>query len=693
MSSITKAPYGSWASPITSDHVVEGGISFRQLAVDGPDLYWVESHPEENGRYAVVRYNLETEETQDILPSNYSARTLVYEYGGASIVAGDGCVYFSNYSPSATGNDQRLFKIEKNVEAVPLTSTPGMRYADGVIDEKRNRLICIREDHTTSARYPITTIAAVDETGEHVLVSGHDFYASPTINPQGTQLAWIAWNFPHMPWDHTELWVADVKEDGSLANHRQISYDFPDTPDPILAGVAFSQPRWSPEGILYFTADRAPASCRNRDDWWSLYRVVNHEIELISSKAPEQVEFSDALWSLGLSTYTFLSETTIIAAYNEQGTWKLASIHTETGDFTVLPVYLSTSSTQETATDFTELHTIQGKIVCIAGSHTLPSSITLFDPASRETKVLKYAQPAAAFEAMLPYFSRPVPITFPTGADGLAEAHAFYYPPTNPQYTGTDGENPPLLIKAHGGPTAAAVPTLSLDIQYFTSRGFAVADMNYRGSTGFGRKYRLSLYRNWGIYDRDDCIHAALYLANSTEPGITIDLDRVVTRGGSAGGYLTLVLATFSSGICRAGASYYGISDLQTLVADTHKFEAEYPWLLVGPPTMHVKEYKMRSPIDNISLLDTPLIFFQGMQDKVVPPAQSEKMFNQLKTNGKPVAMLTFEDEQHGFRIAANIKRALEAELYFYSQILGFTPADPLKPVPIENWPPAAIRI
>lgn len=693
MSSRTKAPYGSWVSPITTDHVVAGGVSFKQIAVDDQHLYWVESRPEENGRYAIVRYNVATGETSDILPAEYSARTLVYEYGGASITTGDGCVYFSNYSTRVADNDQRLFKMQPNGDVTPFTSISGMRYADGVIDKKRNRLLCIREDHTTSARYPITTIAAVNEDGEQILVSGHDFYASPTLNPEGTQLAWIAWNFPHMPWDHTELWVADVNEDGSLANQRQITYDFPDTPDPIMSGVAFSQPRWSPEGILYFAADRAPSGSGNRDDWWSLYRVVNHEIELVSSRAPEQVEFSDALWSLGLSTYTFLSETMIVAAYNESGTWKLASIHTETGEFVPLSVQLSTGDTQEVATDFTELHTIQGKVVCITGSHTLPSSIVLFDPAAGVTKVLKYAQPAANFEAMRPYFSRPVPLTFPTGADGLSEAHAFYYPPTNPNYSGADEEKPPLLIKAHGGPTAAAVPTLSLDVQYFTSRGFAVADMNYRGSTGFGRKYRLSLYRNWGIYDRDDCIHAALYLANSPDLDTTIDLNRVVTRGGSAGGYLTLVLATFSSGICRAGASYYGISDLQTLVADTHKFEAEYPWLLVGPPTMHVKEYQMRSPIDNISLLDTPLIFFQGMQDKVVPPAQSEKMFNQLKTNGKPVAMLTFEDEQHGFRIAANIKRALEAELYFYSQILGFTPADSLKPIPIENWPPSAVRI
>ncbi|WCN36748.1 S9 family peptidase [Aneurinibacillus uraniidurans] len=693
MPSISKAPYGSWVSPITADHVVAGGISFRQIAVDETSVYWVESRPEENGRYAIVRYTLATGETADILPSEFSARTLVYEYGGASIAAEEGIVYFSNYSPTAAHNDQRLFKLEPNKSPTPITSTSGMRYADGVIDKKRNRLICIREDHTTTARYPITTITAIDETGEHVLISGHDFYASPALNPEGTQLAWISWDFPHMPWDHTELWVADIDENGSLHNQRNISYDFRDTPDPIRSGAAFSQPRWSPDGTLYFAVDRAPASYPDRDDWWSLYRFTNNQIELVSSGAPEHVEFSDALWSLGLSTYTFLSETELIAAYNEQGTWKLASIDTGTKTFTPLPITLTANRTEESVTDFTELHAIDGKLVFTAGSHAFPSAIALFDPATQKTTVLKYTQPVTTFESLLPYTSRPIPITFPTGEDGLAEAHAFYYPPTNPAYNGADGEKPPLLIKAHGGPTAATVPVRSLDIQYFTSRGFAVADINYRGSTGFGRKYRLSLYRNWGIYDRDDCINAALYLANSPDPKMTIDINRVVTRGGSAGGYLTLVLATFSSGICRAGASYYGISNLQTLIEDTHKFEAEYPWLLVAPPTTHVKEYQMRSPIDNIPLLDTPMIFFQGLQDKVVPPAQSEKMFNQLKANGKPVAMLTFADEQHGFRIAANIKRALEAELYFYSQILGFKPADPLQPVPIENWPPAAVQI
>ena len=709
------APCGSWSSKITSDMVVKGTISFTDLTTDGDDIYWVERRPEQNGQYVVVKYS--AGEQTDITPNGFSARTIIYSYGGSAVTVSKGSVYFSNYDTVnfPQTNDQRLFRQTPGKVPKPLTPLVAMRYGDAVVHH--DRLICVREDHTLKKDgYPIVAIVAISldgETEEKVLISGDDFYSSPTISPDGSKIAWLSWNFPRMPWDSNELWVADIDVDGSLKNQRKIAGDTsrlnPD--EAIISKIlnrsvktvseqllsqpqALFQPQWSPDGKnLYFVSDL--------NNWWNIYRCNVEEkclvAEMITVNAPSETEFGVPQWNLGMSTYICLPHNRLVASYTKSGRWYLALIDTQSKEFKEITVKFNDTLEIEVTYLSHVKATASGKVVFIGGAYNYPSSIILFDPNTGNSEVLKPAMNnySTLLSEINEYLSPPSEVKF-TGTNPSEKSYAFNYYPTNPAYCVPDDEKPPLLIVAHGGPTAATTTTLNLIIQYFTSRGFSVADVNYRGSTGYGRPYRLSLYEQWGIYDRDDCVNCAKYLAKekTKESDHLIDFERVIIRGGSAGGYLTLVVATYTD-LCKAGASYYGISDLITLVKDTHKFEAQYPYELVCPypsepdifSVQEKKIYMMRSPIYALDLLNTPLIFFQGTEDPVVPPEQSQKMVKAIKDKGQPVAYKEYEHEQHGFRIAQNVKNALELEFNFYSQILGFKPADELPPVNIYNQP------
>jgi dipeptidyl aminopeptidase/acylaminoacyl peptidase len=641
------ALYGSWKSPITADLIVSESIGLGQVAIEGADVYWLEGRPAEGGRNVIVRRTPDGQ-TSDITPPPFNVRTRVHEYGGGDFLIVDGNVYFSNFA------DQRLYRANAGKEPQPVTPEVALRYADGVFDHSRNRIICVREDHTEPKREADNTIASLDlESGvghgpicDRVLVSGHDFYAAPRLSPDGAHLAWLAWNHPNMPWDGTELWVGEMHADGSLSHAERIA-----------GGIDESifQPEWSPDGTLYFVSDRT--------GWWNLYRSRDEQVEpLIEMEA----EFGLPQWVFGMRTYAFESAQRIICAYTQQGTWQLASLDTKTR---------KRENIETPYTSISEVHAAPGRVIFHGGSPTEPTSIVQLDLAAGQIEILRRSSTIAVDAS---YLSPPRAIEFPT-ENGLT-AHAFFYPPRNRDYAAPPDELPLLLVFSHGGPTGATSSTLRLGVQYWTSRGFAVLDVNYGGSTGYGRAYRQRLEGQWGVVDVDDCVNGARHLAALGE----VDGGRLIIRGGSAGGYTTLCALTFRD-VFRAGASHYGIGDLEALAKETHKFESRYLDRLVGPYPEERELYVARSPINFTSRLSCPVIFFQGLEDQVVPPDQAERMVEALRKKGVPVAYLPFEGEQHGFRRAENIKRSMEAELYFYSRIFGFELAEAVEPVEIEN--------
>ncbi len=636
------AQYGSWKSPITSDLIVSATIGLGQIAIDGDDICWVETRPAEKGRYVVVK-RAPDGHTADLTPTPFNARTRVHEYGGGSFVVSDGVIWFSNFA------DQRLYRKDAGAEPLAITPEAELRYANGEIDCFRHRMICVREDHTVAGSEAVNTIVSLplDGAGEQrVIVSGNDFYSSPRLSPDGSRLAWLAWNHPNMPWDGTELWVAEVQEDSSLANAFRIA-----------GGVDESifQPEWSPAGELHFVSDRT--------GWWNLYRWRDGRVEAL---CPMQAEFGLPQWVFGMSTYAFESDDRIVCVYIERGFSQLAILDTGTGE-------LETVETPYTKIEGLRAKT--GQVVFIAASPVEATSIVSFDSNTRQFETLRRS---SELTINADYISVPQAVEFP--AENGGASHAFFYPPRNRDFTAPEGERPPLLVMSHGGPTAATNPALRLSVQYWTSRGIAVLDVNYGGSTGYGRAYRERLSGRWGIVDVDDCVNGAKYLA---EQGL-VDGDRLAITGGSAGGYTTLCALTFRD-VFKAGASHYGVSDLEALEVDTHKFESRYTHKLVAPYPERADLYRERSPIHHTNRLSAPVIFFQGLEDRIVPPNQAEMMVNALRAKGLPVAYITFEGEQHGFRQAANIKRALDGELYFYSRVFGFDLADQVEPVPIEN--------
>ncbi len=637
------APFGSWKSPITSDLIVSGSVGLSQPCFDGDDIYWIEMRPTEGGRNVIVKRDA-AGVCADINPQPLNARSRAHEYGGGDYVLSNGVVYFSNFA------DQRIYRAGDAPEPTPMTSELDVRYADARIDTNSNRLICVREDHTGSGE-AISSIASLDLNEQsgigQVLVQGNDFYSSPKVSPDGTHLAWLTWNHPNMPWDGCELWVGEVAADGTLSATRWVAGG---------AHESIFQPEWSPDGVLYFASDR--------NGWWNLQRIAaDGEIEIV---CPFKGELGMPQWVFGMSSYAFASENLIVCSHIEQGISSLGVLD------------LSTRNLKDVDCPFTDIQYLwasNGFAVFRAGSPTEVASISRLNLENSSIETLRRSHDLEVFPS---YFSIPRPIEFPTEA-GLT-AHGFFYPPQNPDYRGPVNERPPLIVKSHGGPTSSATTTLSLMIQYWTSRGFAALDVNYGGSTGYGRQYRERLNKKWGIVDVDDCVNGARYFADRGE----VDADRLVITGGSAGGYTTLCALTFRDRF-KAGASHFGVSDAEALARDTHKFESRYLDGLLGPYPERRDIYVERSPINFADRLSCPVIFFQGLEDKVVPPDQAEKMVEAIRSKGIPVSYVAFEGEQHGFRHAKNIKRALDGELYFYSRVFRFELAEPVEPVEIAN--------
>ena len=635
-------PYGSWRSPISSDLIVQGAVGLKNTAIDDGDAYWLEGRPGEGGRNVVV-HRTSDGTTRDVNPQPLNARTRVHEYGGGDFLVRDGTVFFSNF------DDQRLYSVSPGGEPRPLTAEPDHRYADMALDGARNRLISVREDHSGTGE-PVNELVGIDLTNgaEQVLVSGNDFYSSPRPSPDGQSLAWLSWNHPNMPWDGTELWVADLDEDGMPTAMEQVAGG----PDESVF-----QPEWSPEGTLHFVSDRT--------GWWNLYRVSGGAVEPL---CPMEAEFGLPQWAFGMSSYAFLSPARIVCALVERGVFRLAVLDTASGELAEIETPYSTVGSLRSDPDF-------GTVLFLAGSSTEPSSVVRLDAETGRREVLRRS---SDLEVDPGYLSVPETVEFPT--KGGLTAHGFFYPPANRDYAAPGGELPPLLVHSHGGPTAMTTATLDLSTQYLTSRGFAVLDVNYGGSTGYGREYRRRLDGMWGVVDVDDCAGGARYLA---ERGL-VDGGRLMIAGGSAGGYTTLCALAFRD-VFAAGASHFGVSDAEALAKETHKFESRYLDALIGPYPERADLYRERSPIHHTEGLSCPVVFFQGLEDEVVPPNQAETMFEALRDKGLPVAYVPFEGEQHGFRRAENIKRALEGELFFYSQVFGFDLADDIEPLRVEN--------
>ncbi|MGH8579752.1 MAG: S9 family peptidase [Gammaproteobacteria bacterium] len=639
------ASFGAWRSPITSKLIVTKMVKLLEPRIVGDEIYWIEIRPEEQGRYVIVRCSADGT-PQDVIAALLSARSRVHEYGGGSYVIDDKGIFCSNFA------DQRIYHVcpRSQAELEPITCPESYRYADPVIDRARGRLICVREDHTRPEREPSNTVVAIDLDAEgagqdRILVSGADFYAAPRLSPDGHRLAWLCWNHPNMPWDGTELWIAALDASG-----------VPREPTRIAGGrdESILQPEWS-EDSVYFLSDRSA--------WWNLYRWQDGRIEPLIEK---QAEFGDPPWMFGQSSYAVASAESIIAAYRSAGRSHLALLNTGTGEVEEIP------------TPYTEISYLRvdgGRVVFLGSSPIEFPAIVMLDLTTRKFTVLRRG---SDIELDAAYVSAAQPIEFPT-EKGLT-AYAFFYRPKNRDYTGPEGARPPLIVMSHGGPTSSADSGLNLGIQYWTSRGIAVLDVNYGGSSGFGRAYRRRLDGQWGMTDVDDCINGARYLA---ERG-WVDKDRLAIRGGSAGGYTTLSALAFRN-VFKAGASHYGVSDLEALAKETHKFESRYLERLIGPYPQMKQRYRQRSPIHAVERLSCPAIFFQGLEDRVVPPDQAEKMVQALRHKQLPVAYLAFPGEQHGFRQAETIERVLDAELYFYASVFGFELADPVEPVVIEN--------
>jgi dipeptidyl aminopeptidase/acylaminoacyl peptidase len=635
--------YGAWKSPISSSMVASGGIAFeRPIVLDRDSIYWVESRPVEGGRSVIVRWSPQ-EGTVDVTPSAFNVRTRVHEYGGGAFTVESGTVYFSNFV------DQRLYRQDPGAEPDAMTPPNALRYADAIVDSRRRRIICVCEDHTDAGDEVVNSLVGIGLDGGGLsqrLIFGNDFYSSPRLSPDGSRLAWLTWNHPRMPWDSAELWVGEIMGDGSIARAMR-----------IVGGIDESvcHPQFSPDGTLYFVSEET--------GWWNLYRWRNGHAQPLHKT---DAEFGVPLWTFGTSTYGFESTRKIICTYIKEGRSFLASLDT-------VSLKLQTIETLYTSID--SLQVSSEYAVFVAGSTTEAPAVVRYDLRTGKMQVLRHS---TEVNVDANYLSAPRAIEFPT-EHGLT-AHAFFYSPKNRDFKATPGERPSLMVVSHGGPTGATSSTLDLETQFWTSRGFAVADVNYGGSTGYGREYRRRLDGQWGIVDVDDCVNCARYLVDRGE----VDVKRTIIRGASAGGYTTLAALTFRD-FFKAGASYYGVSDLEALAKDTHKFESRYLDSIVGPYPERRDIYLERSPINSVERLSCPVIFFQGSEDRVVPPNQAEKMASALREKGVPVAYILFESEQHGFRKAENNKRALDAELYFYSRIFGFKLADSVEPVPIEN--------
>ena len=622
--------------------LTHAGIGLSEVVADGADLYWVESRPTEEGRSVIVRRRPDGT-IEDVSPPGFNARTRAHEYGGGAYAVDGGVIISSNF------RDQRVYRLDGD-EPRAITPDPelpaGDRYADFVF--RGEQVICVREHHRqdTEAVNELVVFPADGSAPPRTIAGGHDFTSSPRVSPDGTRLAWLTWDHPNMPWDATELWVAAFAPDGTL-----------DDPELVAGGPDESifQPEWGPDGRLHFISDRT--------NWWNLYRLEASGD--VTALMPLEADFGAPQWLFGFRRYGFLDSGAVVALYEQHGISTLGILDDERWH----PRNLERNIISPT------LAIGAGRVWTVAAGVTEPAAVVGIDPGSGDQQVIRSSLSIELDEAFL---SRPQPIEFPT--TGGASAYAFYYPPTNADFIAPGGELPPLVVWSHGGPTGSTSPAFALGRQFWTSRGFALVDVNYRGSTGYGRAYRNALRGNWGILDTEDCIAAARYLADQ---GL-VDEDRMAIRGGSAGGYTTLCALTFHDEFAT-GASYFGVADIGALAEETHKFESRYMDSMVGPYPAAAQLYRDRSPVHHTEKLSKPMLILQGLDDEVVLPDQAEMMIEALDHKGIPYAYLAFEGEGHGFRKAENIERSAEAELFFYGWVFGFVPAGDITPVEIHN--------
>jgi dipeptidyl aminopeptidase/acylaminoacyl peptidase len=642
----TIAPYGSWASPLSAEILAAGGIGFGDLRSANGRVYWTESVPARGG--AISLFSLAGGSPQQVTPDDANVRTRVHEYGGAPFLVDGDTVYYSQYA------DQRLYALQHGGHPKPVTP-PQYRYADCIAipaaADSTAALICVREDHTdpdhvrnTLVRLPIPVAGA----GE-VLFGGSDFVSYPRLSPDGRRLAFITWNHPNMPWDGTELKVAELTPQGLKA------------PTVVAGGATESvlEPQWDGDGTLYFISDRS--------GFWNLYAQRAAGAQPVW---PRAAEFADPLWSFGQANYVLLGDGRAVVSFGERGIVRLAVVNLKTGLGQVLDLpYV----------EFSHLTRIDAQhIAAVAGASKSLVSIVSIDIAASQATTLR-----TAGQSPLPAdsISAAVPIDFPS-AHGRT-AHAFYYPPLNPRYRAVPGTLPPLLALVHGGPTAQASPALRSSVQFWTSRGFAVVDVNYGGSSGYGRAYRQLLNGNWGVVDAEDVIAAVRFLVDTKRA----DPKRTAITGGSAGGY-TVLVALSTSDVFRAGTDRFGISDMTALARDTHKFESRYLDSLIGPLPQAQAIYDQRSPLNHLDGFKVPVLVLQGADDPVVPPNQSQRIVDALRVRHVPVSFILYPGEGHGFRKPETIINSHQAELAFYGQVFGFKPADQLPPLIIEGLAP-----
>ena len=624
-------PYGSWSSPITANMLVSGAKGISEVVPDGQSVWWAESRPSESGRVAIMRW--ENGHAEEISPAGANVRTTMHEYGGGAWWAENGVLWYVDYS------DQRLRQLQPGNDVKLLSAEPkaskALRYADIRPTPCRRWLICVHEKHSDKTTQPQNLLIAVASNGSGdslELATGADFYGSPVLSPDGKQLAWVQWDHPNMPWDDTTLMLADIEISSSAIELKNCH---------AVAGgsnEAIVQPSWSPGGILHYLSDKA--------DLWHLY-ALGSELPILSSSG----EIGYPPWVHGLSRYDFLEDGSVVSANFINGIDHLDGFSDQT--------YFQSIRTSGSSVGFTSASWSSEACVYFDGKK-------IHEPRDLQLHA--------------DYLTEPELLTFPTGSVKEDIAYAIYYAPAHPEICGPANEKPPLIVLAHGGPTAAARSQLSLPIRYWTSRGFAVVDVNYRGSSGFGRQYRKKLDGNWGIADVEDCVCVAQFLVERGD----VDPKRLIIRGGSAGGFTVLSALAFHDTF-TAGASMYGVADLEALANDTHKFESRYLEGLIGPWPQAANVYKARSPINHVEGFDAPMIILQGSEDAIVPPNQSRMIVDALDKRGIPVTYIEFEGEQHGFRQADNIITAIQSELTFYGRIFGFHPHGNQTPIEIRN--------
>lgn len=638
-----KSHYGSWESTITPEKIIEGGLRFSEIRSNGSDLYFLEGRPEESGRYVIVKQSSDGN-ISDVIPKEFNARNAVHEYGGGSFAVGKKNIFFTNW------DDQRVYKVDgENVN--PITIEPlfekAIRYSDLTLSIDEEWLFCVRETHFEKGEVENQLVAiSTTKNTQLVLCTGRDFYSSPRINPLNNEICWLEWDHPNMPWDGNELYVGNFNSEGI-------------TTKKIIDGtsnISIVQPEWSNLGELIYISDES--------GWWNLKKYSGNKSSTILD---EETDHGEPAWNFGVRTYFLKDDYIYLRGSSKNKNKGLIQKINISGEIIEEIEVLHTSIGSLTHHD--------NKALYIGASPVSNSEIVSYDLLKKQEETIKESNPV---KIDIEEISIPEEISFPTTQNAIA--YGYFYTPKNKNYQAESEEKPPLLVISHGGPTSAAGNALNLSIQYWTNRGIAVVDVNYRGSTGYGKKFRDLLKGNWGVYDTDDCIAAVDYLS---EKGL-VDSSKVAIKGGSAGGYTTINALTFHDRFA-VGATYYGIADLSVFIDDTHKFESKYLESLIGKYPEEKEKYYERSAINFTDQLSCPMIIFQGTEDKIVPPSQAEIMAQGLRDKKIPFSLIMYEGEQHGFRQSKNIISSLESELYFYSKVLGFKPFDKLKEINIEN--------